>query len=471
MSISSFTEDRTGPDDSFAALSAACAARFANQRGEPQVSIVVPVYGNWDVTERCLEAVTLCDPDVAAELIVIDDASPDETPRALARLSGVNVVRNAENVGFVRGCNRGAAIARGPYLFFLNNDTELYPGAIAALLRRIESDERIGIVGSKLIYPDGTLQEAGGIIWSDGFAWNYGRLDDVALAEYNFTRDVDYVSGAALMIRADLFRAIGGFDERYAPAYYEDADLCFAARQRGMRVVYEPSSAVTHLEGLTAGHDTSTGAKRFYEINRPKFASKWYDVLRHSHYPYAEWNVRRAARGRGERKAAVLVVTDRVPGAGAQDRPGAAAGLVHGLLAAGHRVVVLPDDLASAQPETRALQDAGVEVLVRTSADARDAREHLVQALPTVGLVVLDGAAQCRRYLPAVRAASGIPVLYAQSAGALDPVCVDAADGTVTANAAGADALRGEGRGPAAAWSAFSTVVDLIDRLAPPRGT
>ena len=465
MSNSTSADERDA-ERAFEALAAACALRFGAERGEPLVSIIVPVFGNWAFTQRCIEAIVRCGGDAPSELIVIDDASEDETPRRLLRLPGVHVVRNGVNVGFVRGCNRGAAIARGRYIFFLNNDAEIQPGAIDALLRRIERDERIGIAGSRLIYPDGTLQEAGGIIWSDGFAWNYGRLEDVRRPEYAFVRDVDYVSGAALMVRTGLFREVG-FDERYMPAYYEDADLCFEVRRRGLRVVYEPASVVVHHEGVTAGHDVNAGAKRFYEINRPKFVSKWYDVLKRDHRSYDEVTVRRAARGRGDVKPAVLVIAEHVAGYGPDTRAGSLGETVRALVRARHRVVFLPNDLAGGGDETVRLQDDGVEVLYRTEGDARGPREHLVEALSTVRAVLIDGDRLCRRYLPAVRAAAGVPVIY-RATGAVDLACATAADGTVAETAADADRIRSGGDGPVVVGDAVALIEMLFPAVRPP---
>src|SRR5699024_4776423 len=160
-------------------------------------------------------------------------------------------------------------------ILFLNNDTQVTEGWLSSLVKLIESDSTIGMVGSKLVYPDGRLQEAGGIIWSDGSGWNYGRMDDPDKPEYNYVKDVDYISGASIMIRRELWEQIGGFDVRYTPAYCEDADLAFEVRKAGYRVVYQPLSKVIHFEGVSNGTDVNgTGLKRYQVENFKKLKEK-----------------------------------------------------------------------------------------------------------------------------------------------------------------------------------------------------
>src|SRR5205807_6682702 len=190
--------------------------------------------------------------EIPLEIIVVDDCSRDETMFAgFAFGPGIRVIRATENGGFIRSCNRGFEAARGEYIVFLNNDTQVKPGWLDELYETLCRDPKIGIAGSKLLYPDGRLQECGGIIWRMGDGWNWGRDQDASDPRFCFMRDSDYVSGAALMIKASLFDEIGRFDEHYVPAYYEDTDLCFKVRSRGYRTVVQAASEVVHFEGAS----------------------------------------------------------------------------------------------------------------------------------------------------------------------------------------------------------------------------
>ncbi len=246
---------------------------------EPEVSIVIPVHDHWEITAGCLCSIAEEVVAVGFEVIVVDDASTDETRDRLEELVGVNCVRLDENRGFLGAVNAGLEVARGRYVVLLNNDTRVKPGWLDALVRTAEADESVGVVGAKLVYPDGRLQEAGGIIFRDGSGHNFGRDQDVEDPRYNFVRDVDYCSGACLLVRRDLIRTLGGLDDRFSPAYYEDTDLCFAARKHGYRVVYQPDAVVCHLEGASHGTDVSSGVKQYQLVNQKKFVDKWHREL------------------------------------------------------------------------------------------------------------------------------------------------------------------------------------------------
>ena len=241
----------------------------------PRVSIVVPVHGQLALTLRCLSSLALCGDVSSFEVIVMDDASPDDSGDVLPGIEGLCYRRNPENLGFIGTCNAGATLARGEYIVFLNNDTLVQPGWLDALLATFARFPDTGLAGSKLVYPDGRLQEAGGIVYRSGRAANFGRNGDPTDPRYNFVREVDYCSGAAIMLPTSLFTSLGGFDPHYAPAYYEDTDLAMRVRERGLRVRFQPASVVVHLEGATSGTDTRTGIKAYQLVNEVKFRERW----------------------------------------------------------------------------------------------------------------------------------------------------------------------------------------------------
>lgn len=207
---------------------------------EPLVSIIIPAYNQFDYTYHCLESIQKHSGDVAYEILLADDGSTDLTRDIETLVTGIRVIRNEGNLRFLKNCNHAAEQAKGKYLLFLNNDTQVQADWLRPLVDRMESGASVGMAGSKLVYPDGHLQEAGGIFWKDASAWNYGHMQNPEDPEYNYVKDADYISGASILIRGSLWEEIGGFDERFAPAYYEDADLAFEVRKHGYRVVYQP---------------------------------------------------------------------------------------------------------------------------------------------------------------------------------------------------------------------------------------
>jgi GT2 family glycosyltransferase len=246
---------------------------------EPLVSVVMPVYNNWRLTRRALASLAMSRDAAAFEVIVVDDASNDETRFAEAAIPGLRVIRMEKNSGFTLAANRGAQAARGAFTLFLNNDTIVLAGTIQALLGAME-DNSIGAAGALLVYPTGWVQEAGALVHPDGACTHVGWGCDPADARFASRRDRDYCSAAALMLRTSLCQSIGWFDERFAPGYYEDVDLCFAVRARGMRVVVEPAATVVHWEGMTHGTEWRRGIHRHHTKslqarNRLRLVAKW----------------------------------------------------------------------------------------------------------------------------------------------------------------------------------------------------
>jgi GT2 family glycosyltransferase len=251
----------------------------------PTVSIVIPCLNGIAHTDACLTALreTLPD-DFAGEIIVVDDGSDAETLARLKTWSEVEprlrVLRNESNMGFIRSVNKGADAATGEILIFLNNDTIPIAGWLPPLLRTFRERPDAGAVGGRLVYPSGRLQEAGGVVFRDGSAANFGRDDhDPDLPMYRVFREVDYCSAALLATPRATFLELGGFDLHYEPGYYEDTDYCFRLRDRGYRVFLQPESVVMHCEGATAGLDVSVGMKRYQVVNREKFITRWQDAL------------------------------------------------------------------------------------------------------------------------------------------------------------------------------------------------
>ena len=245
----------------------------------PRVSIVIPVYNHVALTLACLQSLHDNPPHCSYEIIVVDDASSDATPELLALCQGLQLLRNDSNSGFIRTCNKGAAAARGEYLCFLNNDTEVQPGWLDPLVATLDADARAGIAGAKLVYPSGHLQEAGACLRADGTVDLVGLNDDPADPRYNHARPVDHCSGAAILVRATLFRELGGFDERYVPAYFEDCDLSLKVQEAGYKVIYQPASVVVHHLSVTTGAMPG-GKLAQIARNREIYLARWGKWLR-----------------------------------------------------------------------------------------------------------------------------------------------------------------------------------------------
>ena len=364
---------------------------------QPEVSLIVPVYSRADLTLACLRSFRRNNMRVGYEVIVIDDGADAETKAMLARVEGIELIVNRSNIGYLRSVNRAAAAARGRWMVLCNNDIEGTDGWLRALLDCAESADDIGVVTPKYVYPDGSLCEAGGIIWRDGTGANYGRGEDPSLFQYEYRREVDFGSAAALLVRTDLWRELGGYDERYLPMYYEDVDLCFEARERGLRVMYEPRALVVHHEGATAGNDLSAGHKRHQEENRPRFVEKWRHRLESEQLAPGPRNLRVSAnRHRGPH---VLIVDHCVP---MWDRDAGSLrmlAMIRGLIELGARVSLMAENLTAHQPYTGWLQEMGVEVLY----GQLDVNAELETIGPRLSAAILSRPHAASRWIHAIR--------------------------------------------------------------------
>ena len=327
----------------------------------PQVSIIIPAYNQFDYTYHCLESILKNSGECTYEILLANDCSTDLTARIEEIIEGIRVITNESNMRFLLNCNNAAKLAKGKYILFLNNDTQVQENWLLPLVELMEKNPTIGMIGSKLLYADGYLQEAGGIMWKDASAWNYGNRQNPNDSEFNYVREVDYISGAAIMIRTSLWREIGGFDERFVPAYCEDSDLAFEVRRHGYKVVYQPQSVVVHFEGISNGTDVNAGQKKYQVDNQKKFHEKWKEELEKNHFENGT-NVF-LARDRSKDKKHVLFIDHYVPQYDKDAGSKTTFMYLKMLVSKGYHITFLGDNFYQHEPYTTELQQMGILVL------------------------------------------------------------------------------------------------------------
>lgn len=328
----------------------------------PLVSVLLVLYNRCALTLACLQSL-MASPFRDFEVVIVDNCSTDETAALLDRIDGATIVRNATNRHFLASSNQAAELARGTYLLFLNNDTQLLGDSIGAAVRTLSSNESIGAVGGRIILADGTLQEAGSIIWRDGSCLGYGRGDLPDEAQYMFRRVVDYCSGTFLLTPRRLFLELRGFDEAYSPAYYEETDYCVRLHKLGKNVVYDPDVSLLHYE--FASSEGSAGAHDAIALQRKNqrvFVAKHLEWLSSRFEPRIDRPLEASRVNIGRRR--LLYVDDRVP------RPHLGSGFSRGhqilrlLIAEGFEVTVYPTDLGRRDSWSATYEDLPREVEV-----------------------------------------------------------------------------------------------------------
>jgi len=374
----------------------------------PQASIVIPVFNQLGYTLKCLFSLVRHPQRASFEVIVVDDGSDLSVFRALSEIPGLRVIRNFANQGFVRSCNRGVLHAHGEHVVMLNNDTEVTEGWLDSLLRVFTLRPDAGLVGAKLVYPDGSLQEAGGIIWNDASGWNYGRNDDPQLPWYNYLREVDYCSGACIVLKKAVWDRLDGFDLHFAPAYYEDTDLAFRVREIGLKVYYQPHARVVHHEGKSNGLSLQSGVKQNQVVNAGRFQARWAKALA-SHYVNADCVFR--ARERSRARTTILIIDHYLPHF---DQDAGSRNIYNYLLlflSAGFSVKFIGDNFYPHEPYQTHLQELGVEVL--TGSWMRDHwEEWLARNGSDLDYVLFSRALTCARWVEPVRRHSRAKLLF-----------------------------------------------------------
>ncbi len=330
----------------------------------PEVTVIIPVYNQFKYTYNCLQSVLKNTENVTYEVILADDCSTDDTRQIEEVVKGIRVIHNEKNLSFLLNCNQASKYARGKYILFLNNDTQVLLNWLFPLVRLMKTFPEAGLVGSKLLYADGRIQEAGGIIWKDGSASNFGKNMDADEPECNYVREVDYVTGASIMIERTLWEEIGGFDERYAPAYCEDSDLAFEVRLRGRKVLYQPASEVVHFEGASNGKDVSSGIKAYQVINTEKLRLKWKNTLERENYD-REHNILPVRDRKGKRKT-ILFFSETVPRYDCDAGSKTIFSYLKLFLKKGFIIKYVPSNFVPHEPYTFELRQMGIEVLTGT---------------------------------------------------------------------------------------------------------
>ena len=358
--------------------------------GNPLVSVVIPVYNQFEYTYWCVRSIVETTKGMDYEIIIADDCSTDTTKDIEKYLPGVRVIRNEHNLRFTLNCNTAVRYARGKYVALLNNDTIVREGWMSTLVDVLEKDPKAGLVGSKMTYPDGVLQEAGCVVWRDGSAWNIGKGLNPNLPQFNYVKEVDYVSGASFMFPKAVWDELMGFDERYAPSYCEDSDLAFQMRYNGYKVMYQPASCVVHFEGMSNGKALGSSLKSYQLVNTRKFYEKWRDVLM-DHSPIgADLFV---ARDRSSKKRCVVYVDEHITDSNGDEFDRFATEEMISCARNGDSVKLIADDYFLDENKAMVFQKEGIEVLYGGEA-RRDQKKWAHDYKKFVDVVIV-----CRPYL------------------------------------------------------------------------
>ena len=395
--------ERLLDDEEAASWIASCGAlglRLRPFTGQPDATIIVPVFNKLAFTLSAIASVYVQKTQYTYEILLADDGSSDQT-RTLndGDLPRVRVVRHNRNLGFLRNCNEAARLAKGRIIVLLNNDTVVMPGWLDGLVKSIDSDPGIGLVGSRLLFPDGKLQEAGGLVWQDGSAWNFGRGQDARHPRFSYAREVDYVSGASIAVPAQLWNDLGGFDaDHYDTAYYEDADLAFRIREAGRKVLYQPRSTLVHFEGVSSGTDLSKGIKRFQAINGERFFERWRPTLE-THQPNG---VRPDLECERKIRRRMLVIDSVTP---TPDKDGGSLVMLEMLRAFqkdGWRISFIPEDNFAFLPDvTPRMQREGIEAIYWPH--YKSVSEFLTERGSEFDMVLISRVTVAARHMKTVR--------------------------------------------------------------------
>ncbi|WP_189398605.1 glycosyltransferase [Arenicella chitinivorans] len=320
----------------------------------PDLSVILVLYNRAELTLPCLEALLANNDSLSLQLIIIDNDSSDQTAMLLERVVGADIIVNQKNVGFLRACNQALELVKAEQTLFLNNDAFVSQGAVERAYRALQRCDNVGAVGARIVALDGLLQEAGSTCWSNGTCFGYGRGEDPNSFKFLFEREVDYCSGAFLQTKTNLLKQFGGFDDQFAPAYYEDTDYCLTLNENGLKVLYDPQVVVRHYE--FGGSEGSGYAIELSNRNQKKFLVKHRTQLA-GHKPAESGDVDNARFASAWPAKKILYIDDRVPHMYFGSGFPRSNFIVNCLAGAGYRVSILPLNFPNEESVTSLYSD------------------------------------------------------------------------------------------------------------------
>ena len=249
----------------------------------PMVTICIVTWNRLDLLKKCISSVLKHTSYPFYRVVVHSNGCSDGTQEYLQDISQryhqIIPRLSPTNDVFVRPNNEMMMEFEDSDILLLNNDTEVTDRWLTSLREAAYTSDNIGIAGSKLLYPDGRLQEFGSELYIDGTGRNIGKGEDPMLPQYNVVKRVGYVSGCAMYIKRSTIDKIGIFDDQFHPCYCEDSDYAYSAWEQGLETVVTPESVVIHYEGGTSGTDEESGFKAYQKVNLDKFLSKHREKL------------------------------------------------------------------------------------------------------------------------------------------------------------------------------------------------
>lgn len=374
----------------------------------PKISIIIPTFDQVGLLKRNLDAIRAKTTYTNYEIIIVTNNLDEQSPmrKFLSTANDCTVCVFDREYSFSSVNNFASSKTSGEFLLFLNDDVEIVSSNWLEWLLKLGLDEHVGAVSGKVLFSDSRLQEAGCIVFNDGNMWNYGRGSDIAEPQFNYVRDIDYGSGCCLLVRKNVFDAVGGFDESYRPAYVEDVDLCFQIKKAGLRVLYQPACMVIHHEGKTQGTSTNQGIKSYQVTNISKFYKKWGSWISDNHTGNTGDIQTARDRKRGLR---ILYIDHYIPEPDKDSGSMRTFGMLGILASLESKITFWPDNLERTEPYCTELQQKGIEVIY----GPHDMKEFLSERNDMYDIVILSRPHVAAKYIDIVKkSCHGCAIVY-----------------------------------------------------------